>query len=301
MRRCGRIALLVLLFSGVVAEDSPAQTDPSDHAGGDMPKDANAADAPAAAVVRPARPLGMLSRPKDSVRHVELDRAWSEHDAVVTRVTERIKDAIDQQFDAATDKADLDAAAKWEVVLKRFEEHGDLPNEKETEAAVNEAIVEYWDAKAALAEAYDAVIKDLTRQQQIATAKSVREELRMQQSRNCDPVRLRDLHKELEAISDRGGWNWQRGNGPTVGMYSVDKESRELTHRDPQGIKLSQWCLKYEVIGFDDDNENIALIQMTYPPEQGKPGVQQVWRFNRKTGFMGTGYGWLAVPSRQSK
>jgi hypothetical protein len=122
------------------------------------------------------RPAGTLVRPKDGVQHPDLDKAWTEYDASVAKVTESIKASIAEQFDAATTKGDLDAAEKWQMIGENFAESGKLPTATETKATVNAAVAEYKKARKDLSEAYEAVVKSLTMQKKIADAKSVRNE-----------------------------------------------------------------------------------------------------------------------------
>lgn len=133
---------------------------------------ANAADA------GPARPAGTLVRPKDGVQHPDLDKAWAEYDAAVAKATEGIKAVIAQQFDAATSKGDLDAAEKWQAIGEQFEKKGELPGESATKVAVSAAVADYKRASAALAKAYESVVKSLTIEQKIDEAKAVRDEAR---------------------------------------------------------------------------------------------------------------------------
>jgi hypothetical protein len=122
------------------------------------------------------RPAGTLVRPRDGVELPDLDKAWTEYDAAVAKVTESIKASIAKQFDAATEKGDLDAAEKWQVIGENFAESGKLPTATETKATVNAAVAEYKKAREDLTEAYEAVVKSLTKQKKIADAKSVRNE-----------------------------------------------------------------------------------------------------------------------------
>lgn len=132
------------------------------------------ADAPDAG---PKRPAGSVARPKDGVKHPDLDRAWADYDAAVAKVTESIKAAVAKQFDAATAKGDLDAADKWQTALENFEKAGEVPTESETKATLAVALVDYKKAREELAKAYEAVVKNLTMEKKIAEAKAVRQEL----------------------------------------------------------------------------------------------------------------------------
>jgi hypothetical protein len=122
------------------------------------------------------RPAGTLVRPQDGVQHPDLDKAWTEYDAAVAKVTESIKASIAKQFDAATEKGDLDAAEKWQIALQKFDENGQLPSESGTRAVASAAATELKAAKDSLEEAYGTVVKALTREKKIAEAKAVRSE-----------------------------------------------------------------------------------------------------------------------------
>jgi hypothetical protein len=252
---------------------------------------------------------GTVARPKDGVQHPDLDKAWGEHGAAVEKFAERIATAIDKQFDAATDKADLDAAEKWQAVGKRFKDHGELPDTPETEEVVVFASAEYWKARAELIKAYETVIKSLTREQQISTAKAAREELRKQQEINREPITIRDLRKEFEAIGDRGGWAWFKGSSVThsdkayasdeTPTYSLNKAEREFNYfaRAWAGrgdVRYSEYSPTYGVIGIDDDDD-VVLIRMTYPSKKiGTPQEEHIFRFHRKTGDIDSPFGYFA-------
>jgi hypothetical protein len=136
----------------------------------------------------PKRPAGTVVRPKDGVKHPDLDKAWAEYDAAVAKVTESMKAAIAKQFDAATAKGDLDAADKWQIALEKFETAGELPTEKQTKAAVSAAVTDCKEAREELAKAYEAVVKTLTMERSIAEAKTVRNEQNGLQSVNTSDV-----------------------------------------------------------------------------------------------------------------
>jgi tetratricopeptide (TPR) repeat protein len=127
----------------------------------------------------PKRPAGTVARPADGVQHPDLDKAWAEYDAAVTKAAEGIQAAINKQFDAATTKGDLDAAEKWQAALEKFEKAGEVPAESETKAAVSSAASEYKKAREELSKAYETVVKALTMDKKIAEAKAARDEARI--------------------------------------------------------------------------------------------------------------------------
>lgn len=127
----------------------------------------------------PKRPSGTVARPKNGVQHPDLDKAWAEYDAVVAKAAEGIKAAITKQFDAATEKGDLDAAEKWQAALDNFDKDGALPSGSETKVAVSVAVADYKSAKDDLSSAYEAVVKSLTMEKKIAEGKAARDEGRL--------------------------------------------------------------------------------------------------------------------------
>jgi tetratricopeptide (TPR) repeat protein len=130
-----------------------------------------------AADADPKPPAGTVARPKDGVKHPDLDKAWADYDTVVAKAAESIKAAISKQFDAAAGKGDLDAAEKWQAALEKFEKAGEVPAEAETKAAVSAAVADYKKAKEELGRAYESVVKALTTEKKIAEAKDVRDEI----------------------------------------------------------------------------------------------------------------------------
>jgi hypothetical protein len=126
----------------------------------------------------PNRPAGTVTRPKDGVQHPDLNDAWAEYDETVAKAAESIKAAITKQFDAAAAEGDLDAAEKWQAVLEKFEKTGDVPVDAEAKATVSVAAANYKKAKEELIKAYEAVVKALTMEKNIADAKAVRDEAR---------------------------------------------------------------------------------------------------------------------------
>lgn len=124
----------------------------------------------------PKPPTGTVTRAKDGVQHPDLDKAWADYDAVVAKVAESIKAAINKQFDAAVAKGDLDAAEKWQVALEKFEQAGELPTDSEIKAGVIAAVADYKKAREKLTKTYEAVVKALTREKKIGDAKVVRNE-----------------------------------------------------------------------------------------------------------------------------
>ncbi len=123
-----------------------------------------------------ARLAGAITRPKDGVQHPDLDRAWEEYEAAVSKAAEGIRSAIAKQFHAATEKGDLDSAEKWQAAEEQFERAGALPTATAMKIPVNAAVSEYRKARDDLVKAYDTVVKALTVGKDIPAAKKVREE-----------------------------------------------------------------------------------------------------------------------------
>ena len=142
-------------------------------------RNSNESPKTAEADASPKQPAGTVARPEDSVQHPDLDKAWADYDAVVSKVTESVKAAIANQFDAATAKGDLDAAEKWQNAQEKFERAGAVPADSETKATVNAAVADYKKAKDELKKAYEAVVTALTMDKKIAEARAGKEELRV--------------------------------------------------------------------------------------------------------------------------
>ena len=125
---------------------------------------------------QPQRPAGTVTRPVSGVQHPELDKAWDTYDAVVTKSGDGIRAAISKQFDAATEKGDLDAAEKWQATMDAFENKGMLPVHSELKSAMDEFVTDLAMAKEELVAAYGAVVIALTKDKNLADARAVREE-----------------------------------------------------------------------------------------------------------------------------
>lgn len=120
--------------------------------------------------------LGTLQRPKEGVQHPDLDNAWSDYATAIDKATESIKSALAKQFDAATKKGDLEGAEKWQAAINSFEEDGRLPGERGMRTFVAPGVVACKKAGDELHRAYEAVIKALTMEKNISSAKATRDE-----------------------------------------------------------------------------------------------------------------------------
>jgi hypothetical protein len=159
---------------------------------------------PAGQPQRPAGwPQGTLVRPEDGVKHPDLDKAWGDYAVTVTAVAENIRTAITKQFDAAAAKGDLDAAEKWQALLKNFEKSGEVPTDSETKSAVSAAVTKYKKAKEELAKAYEDVVKALTMEKRIAEAKAARDELQTAGKATLTDSKPKPVLEERGAAQDR--------------------------------------------------------------------------------------------------
>jgi len=113
---------------------------------------------------------------------------------------------------------------------------------------------------------------------------------------------LRELVKDFERIEDRGGWWWIDEQNPEKRgpWYRLDRKKKRFVHyfRDANGnaAVAEMVSAAYEILGVADDDDNIILVRMTYPPKGAKPGDQSIMRFNRKTGVIQSSYGWYGKP-----
>ncbi len=119
---------------------------------------------------------GERIRPENGVADVALDKAWADYRQQVSIAADEVRDALNAQFDAATDKGDLEEAEKWQAVIEAFEANGMLGGDKSTRAAVANAQKQLMEAEKELIAAYGEVIKSLTKQKKINEAKAVRAE-----------------------------------------------------------------------------------------------------------------------------
>lgn len=217
---CGLLPSLAQQPTGTTTLEDMASTAESSEAGGQH-----------AAV----RPQGTFVRPRNGVQHPDLDKAWAEYDAAVANVAESIKASIAKQFDAATDKGDLDAAEKWQAALENFEKDGELPTENDTKAAVSGAVADYKKAKDELAKAYEPVVKALTKEKKIAEAKVARSELAAI-TRRGDAAKPTKANKAVKRNPARKPWedgrNW-------ISLASTPEEFKNHWHQgDNRGSVL---------------------------------------------------------------
>jgi len=125
----------------------------------------------------PAHPAGTLVRPAGSYKCPELDEAWAIYDAAIAKATDAVREFVSDQFDDATDKADLKEAVKWQKIGEAFKS-GQLPSAIEAKPVVDDAKKAFQQAKSGLAAAYESFTKTLTREKKIQDALRVDGELK---------------------------------------------------------------------------------------------------------------------------
>jgi hypothetical protein len=192
-----------------------------------------------------------VARPQDGVQHPDLDVAWAEYDAVVSQAADGIKAVIAKQFDAATQKGDLDAAEKWQAALEKFEKAGEVPTEAEVKTAVSTAVANYRRAKEKLASAYDAAVKALTIKKKIAEAKAVRDE-------------WRSLHRDRGQIGIKDN---QRSTKVSQGSAPL-KEIDLLSFANPARDSLmGRWIKQADgSIAFDGQTSPNGKLEIPFRP-----------------------------------
>lgn len=141
----------------------------------------------------------------------------------------------------------------------------------------------------------------LARQEELGAELRV---LREQRKTKADPVELRQLVKEFEASEDRGGWWWIDEKNPDKRgpWYRLERQKKRFVHyfRDANGDAAVAETVSatYEILGAADEDDNIILVRMTYPPKGAAPGNQSIMRFDRKTGVLKSSYGWYGQPKK---
>jgi hypothetical protein len=131
--------------------------------------------------------------------------------------------------------------------------------------------------------------------------------LEQQKGTNAEPVDLRKLEKEFEAIDAGGGWWWLEKTSPDKRgpWYRLKPADNRFEHnfKDAGGNRQTHrmFTATYEVLGLDDNDQNVILIRMVYPRKGDEPGDQNIVRFDRTTGVIETDYGWYGEPKKESK
>lgn len=211
---------------------------------------------------RPAgRPQGSLVRPSDGVQHPDLDKAWAAYDEAAAKIAQSVKAAIAKQFDAATDKGDLDGAEKWQAIGLRFEEAGVLPAETEIKGVVSTAVASHKKASEELNRAYAAVVKSLTVEKKIAEAKAVRSESQL-------------LIAEMQASDVPEDTVPDRVQRPTVahgllGEYFSDSSGRNKVYAQTDEVLSFDWG-RGAPKGLPPDDFFVRWSGFVVPPQTGE-------------------------------
>jgi len=108
------------------------------------------------------RPMGTLIRPENSPQHQELNEAWARYDAAVLKTAQAITNAIVNQFNASTQKGDLNAAIKWQAALDDYKQIGTVPSDPKTYYMFNLIMTDFKKAGNDLINSYTPLIKSLT-------------------------------------------------------------------------------------------------------------------------------------------
>jgi hypothetical protein len=163
------------------------------------PFDGKAAVAPEADAIAedPKRLAGTVARPKDGIRHPDLDKAWVAYDAVISKAAETIRAAIVKRFDVVTAEGDLDAAEKWHKVQEDFDNFGVTPAEKDTESDVVAAMTDCRNAEQELAKAYETVVRSLTIERNLPKARAAKDEWQASIARKHNLLLDCDLGKDV--------------------------------------------------------------------------------------------------------
>jgi hypothetical protein len=225
------------------AQPQPGPATPEGLVNAGVAQEAPAAAESESANAGPKPPAGTAVRPEDGVQHPDLDKAWAEYDATVTKAAEGIKAVISKQFDAATAKGDLNAAQKWQVIGEKFAKTGELPAESDARL-VSVAIAELKKAKEKLAKAYESVVKDLTIEKKITEATAVRGEWLAIDSDEApvpkptplppNPVSLRDQVLSVAV----GAWRHRNGN-----LEEIRQDGSWVINGDPRNRWSGTWVL----------------------------------------------------------
>lgn len=199
-----------------------------------------------ASAVGPMRDAVAVTRPKKGLQHPDLDKAWADYETSVKKASASIRAAITKQLKAATAKGDLAAVEKWQVISQKLEAAGEVPTPTEGKNALNTALADYTKAKEELSQAYDAVMKALTRQNKIGDAKIVRDEVAeifgAQRGDNIKPVnKRRTAHPTQVFLSDLPEQDADVGHGTFGKNGECGYEGNKIKLRgvlSPKGISI---------------------------------------------------------------
>lgn len=205
----------------------------------------------------PVRLEGTVARPKNGVRHPDLDEAWAEYDLIVAKVTEDIRAAIKKEWQGAVNKGDLDTAEKWEGIGKKFESEGECDLEKELGAIGKKSVLKLKSAHAALEKAYDSVVKALTREKKLPQAKAAKSELAGLSATVQAAAKEKQTQKATAMFV--GAWKWPDGTSE-----EVRADGAWVTRGDPNDRWSGSWVLELQ------DPKGICVIRTTIGGRKGK-------------------------------
>jgi len=216
----------------------------------------------------------------------------------------KLKELVIAQANKPGEKDAIKARDDATEELKRLEALQKVP--KDLGANLGELQRELKGLRARTEEYKKADVKDREEmallRTQVLKAEARGRELKAEVDRLGKQVEKMTLVREFEAIEDRDGWWWKdRQNPVEKGWYRLDRKQKQFISWDVengQAIKIDRYCATYDVMDIDKNDENILLIELIYPIQAGKPGDRDVVRFNRKTGFIETSYGWYGEPKR---
>ena len=217
------------------------------------------------------RPPGAVARPKDGVRHPDLDKAWAYYEVAVGKANEAVRHWMSKQFDEAASRGDLDEAERWQDAVERFEQSGELPNTNDARVVVGRAVADYKKARDELSRSYEAVVKALTMEKKIEEARALRDEQislekktaglgthdkQSSTSRNEVAIQSKarvDNAKEVVAAKFVGTWIDERWNIIT----EIRADGRFVVKNDPSNEWSGTWSLDLT------DPEKPSLIRKT--------------------------------------
>jgi len=128
--------------------------------------------------------------------HEKYEAAWIRYEKAVGEVREKVNAALDAQFEKAADAGNLDLADMWDKKKKVFADTGSVawPSDGKTKAewrkkhpttefpddfseVIAAAVSGYEKAVATLKDDYESLVKDYTKDRNLARAKALRDEL----------------------------------------------------------------------------------------------------------------------------
>jgi len=200
--------------------------------------------------------MGTVARPKNGVRHPDLDKAWAEYDSIVAKVTEDVSAAINREYQSAVNKGDLDTAEKWERVAKKFSSEGECQLEKELGAIGKKSALKLKSAHTALEKAYDSVVKALTIEKKITQAKAAKSEFAGLASAVQETAKAREqaaVFAKFVAV-----WRW-----PDGGTEEIRADGAWITRGDPNDRWSGKWVVDPQ------DPKGLCVVRTTNGGRKG--------------------------------